>query len=213
MTAFLFDLDGTLADTLPLILRAAQLALAEFGVEATDEKIISLIGVPLVETGEILLGAGRGEEYRECYHKHFLTLDSSNLAAFPGIKELLAELERRGASLACVTSKRREPTENTLVKIGLREFFPVVIAAESSEHHKPHGEPALLALAALGVKEKKALFIGDSVFDVGCAQNAGLPCCAVTWGAEKEQRLREAGAACIAHDVAELAEILLSQLI
>jgi len=209
MTAYLFDLDGTLADTLPLIIQSSRLALTEFQRETTDEEIIALIGVPLLETGEILLGEGMGEIYRECYHRHFSSLDSSGLRAFPGMAELLAELSAAGGKLACVTSKRRIPAEQTLTQTGLRAFFSALICAESCEKHKPHAEPALIALRLLQATEEKAIFIGDSVFDIGCAVNAGIISCGVTWGAEQEQRLIQAGADHIAHDTGELRAILL----
>lgn len=212
MTAYLFDLDGTLADTLPLIVESSQLALAELGRRATDEKIISLIGMPLLETGEVLLGPGQGELYRDCYQKHFATLDSSALAAFPGLSELLAALASRGGKLACVTSKRRGPTQRTLAQIGLGQYFSVVVTAEDCERHKPHGEPALTALTQLDATGEKAIFIGDSKFDVGCAHHAGLPCCGVTWGAEDEARLKEAGADWVARTVEELGQILFAEL-
>lgn len=209
MTAYLFDLDGTVADTLPFIVQASHLALRELGHDTTDERIISLIGIPLLETGEILVGQGEGETYRECYHKHFQTLDSSSMAAFPGIEDLLAELKTAGGKLACVTSKRRVPTEKSLIQVGLRHYFSVIVSAEDTERHKPHGEPARLALELLEAQGEEAIFIGDSRFDIGCAKNAGLPSCAVTWGADSEQQLREAGANYVAHTAEELRGILL----
>ena len=211
MTAYLFDLDGTLADTLPLILYSSRLALAELQRETTDEEILALIGVPLLETGEILLGKGMGELYRECYHKHFSSLDSSGLRAFPGLAELLDELSAAGGKLACVTSKRHIPAQNTLKQIGLLAYFSALVCAESCENHKPHAEPALMALKLLQAAEEKAIFIGDSVFDIGCAVNAGIASCGVTWGAENEQRLIQAGATHIAHNTGELRAILLAE--
>ena len=212
MTAYLFDLDGTLADTLPIILQSSRLALAELGREISDERITALIGVPLLETGELLLGPGQGELYLECYQRHFLSLNIDSLSAFPGLAELLAKLKAGGGKLACVTSKRLQPAEATLIQIGLWPYFAVLVGAESTDTHKPHPAPALKALELLEAQGEKALFIGDSIFDIGCAHNAGLLSCGVTWGAGEEQQLKEAGAAFIAHTVEELAAILLAEL-
>lgn len=210
MTAFLFDLDGTLADTLPIIITSSRLALQELGhPEITDAQIISLIGVPLFETGEILLGEGKGDLYRSTYHSHFLTLDQSGLRAFPGIAELLRALEQAGAKLACVTSKRLGPAERTLAQLRLRAYFQALVTAESCENHKPDPAPALLALSLLGAEQERGVFVGDSVFDIGCGKNAGLTCCGVTWGAETADGLREAGADYVVDTVAELQEVLL----
>lgn len=210
MRAFLFDLDGTLADTLPIIVQTSRLALQEMGHDAiTDAQIIALIGVPLIETGEILLGEGQGIAYKDCYHKHFRTLDQSHLRPFTGIPELLQELQERGDKLACVTSKRRQPAERTLAQLGLAVYFPVLITAESAPQHKPQPEPALLALRELGADVEQGVFIGDSVFDIGCGKNAGLVTCGVTWGAETATGLRQAGADYLVNTVAELRQVLL----
>jgi len=212
MTAYLFDLDGTLADTVPIIVQASRLAGAELGLEVSDEQIIALIGVPLLETGEILLGPGQGERYRDCYQKHFFAIDMNGLTAFPGLAGLLARLTSGGGKLACVTSKRQKSAELTLQQIGLLPYFPVIVCAENTTRHKPEAEPALVALDLLEAAGEKAIFIGDSVFDIGCAQNAGILSCGVTWGAGSEEQLRSTGATNIAHTTEELAATLLAAL-
>lgn len=212
MTAYLFDLDGTLADSLPIILKSSRLALEELGQEISDAQIIALIGVPLIESGELLLGPGRGELYRDCYQKHFSSLDTSSLTAFPGLAGLLSRLTAGGGKLACVTSKRQKPAENTLAQIGLLPFFPVLVCAENTKLHKPDAAPALTALDLLHAQGEKAVFVGDSIFDIGCAQNAGILSCGVTWGAGEEQQLTAAGANYIAHTTEELTAILLAEL-
>ncbi|MCL1906028.1 MAG: HAD-IA family hydrolase, partial [Clostridiales bacterium] len=174
--------------------------------------IIALIGVPLVESGEVLLGPGLGERYRDCYQKHFATLDTGSLAAFPGLDALLAKIKAGGGKLACVTSKRRKAAESSLAQIGLLPYFQVLICAENTERHKPDPEPAVAALDMLDAQGEKAVFIGDSVFDIGCGKNAGLLACGVTWGAGEERQLVESGADCIAHSVEELARLLLAEL-
>lgn len=212
MTAYLFDLDGTLADTLPIILQTSRLTLDELGRDISDAQIISLIGVPLLESGEILLGPGQGESYRKLYQKHFMTLDMSNLAAFPGVAKLLSLLTAGGGKLACVTSKRQKTAAATLAQVGLLCYFPVLVCAEDTERHKPDAAPARKALDLLNAQEEKAIFIGDSIFDIGCAQNAGLLSCGVTWGAAEKMQLIEAGADYIAHNIEELAAILKAEL-
>lgn len=209
MTAYLFDLDGTLADSLPIILQSSRLALDELGREVSDAQIISLIGVALVEAGEVLVGTGQGERYRECYQKHFTSLDTGSLTAFPGWSELLDKLAASGGKLACVTSKRRKAAESTLAQIGLSPYFPVVVCAENTKYHKPYPDPALMALELLEAQGETAVFIGDSIFDIGCGKNAAMISCGVTWGAGEEQQLLEAGADYIAHTMEELTAILI----
>ncbi|MCL1816068.1 MAG: HAD-IA family hydrolase [Clostridiales bacterium] len=214
MTAFLFDLDGTLADSIDIILQSSRMALEELGYpQISDAQITSLIGVPLLDTGERILGPGLGELYRECYQKHFLSLDIGKLNAFPGLAKTLAHLKAQGGKLACVTSKRRFAAESSLKAIGLADYFSALVCAESTEQHKPAAEPAHKALAMLNACAEKAIFIGDSIFDIGCARNAGILSCGVLWGAGNEQELTQAGADYIAHTVGELDSILDSQLL
>lgn len=209
MTALLFDLDGTVVDSLPAILQTARRALDELGRnDISDRQIRSLIGVPIIETGEILLGQGQGQVYRECYQKHFAALGYDGLRCFADMPELLAELKAKGTKLACVTSKRRQATELTLAAAGLSNTFAAIITANDCENPKPSPEPAYLALKQLQTAaDKSVIFIGDSRFDIACGQSAGLSTCAVTWGAGTLEELQ--GADYIAHNVAELRQILL----
>jgi len=93
MTAFLFDLDGTLHDSVPVICHVSQLAYAELGLERSLEEIKKTIGVPLVKTGEELFGPGNGDLYRLTYQRIYQEQESLfPLRAFPGIPEMLSAL-------------------------------------------------------------------------------------------------------------------------
>jgi pyrophosphatase PpaX len=212
MTALLFDLDGTVVDSLPSILHTARLALDDLGrSDISDEQVRSLIGVPILETGEILLGAGQGPAYAQSYQKFFTDVGYTGLRCFNGLPELLAELQTNGAQLACVTSKRRNATKLTLEGCGLSDTFKAVVTAEDCTNPKPDPEPAYLALEQLQTPaSKQVVFIGDSRFDIACGQAAGLTTCAVTWGAGTKEEL--ANADYIADDVGQLREILLELL-
>jgi len=208
MSALIFDMDGTLADTIPFILAASHGALIEVGKDVSDATILSYIGLPLIATGEDFLGTGRGEEYLDLYQKHFLSAPYSP-QPFPGIIEMMRDLHSAGKKLAIATSKRQAAAEETVAHIGVGEFFDVLVTYESNCGHKPGPGPALKAMELLAAKPEESIFIGDSMFDINCAKNAGIASCGVTWGAADEQELREGGATFIAHTVDQLRQILL----
>ena len=218
MTAFLFDLDGTLHDSVPVICHVSQLAYAELGLERSLEEIKKTIGVPLVKTGEELFGPGNGDLYRLTYQRIYQEQESLfPLRAFPGIPEMLSALRERGARLAVVTSKRHQLTLENLETTGLLPLVEVVVDAQSTDKHKPDPEPALLALKQLGCLPEQqsclpeqGVFIGDSLFDLGCGRNAGLKTVAVSWGAGIRQELADFQPDFLCDTVEELQQVLLS---
>jgi len=209
MKAFIFDLDGTLNDSVPLIVNTALQAYQELGVEITEEEIKSYIGIPLIETGEHFLGPGRGEEYLDAYFRYYDPA-AYPMRAFPGIVELLRQLRRRGARLAVATAKRHQMALETIDSIGLAGLLDALVDSEATERRKPFADPALKALELLEAEPEQTLFIGDSVHDIQCAHHAGIRACAVTWGAGIRRELVAAEPEYMVDSVAELSELLLS---
>lgn len=208
MQTILFDLDGTVADSIPVILETSRLGCLDLGIPWDENRVKGLIGLPLLDTGELLLGKGRGQEYFEAYHHHFQKTMEAGLRAFAGMPELLAHLHKQGKRLALVTSKKLPATTLSLQLLGMEQTFDLVITADSGCGFKPSPEPALAVLAQLGTPAAQAAFVGDSHFDMLCAKRAGLRAIGVAWGADSRLELREAGADAIATTVAELADLL-----
>ena len=181
MATFIFDLDGTLADTVPIIRRVARITSEQYGIPTSDEDIDRYIGVPLIVTGEEVLGKGRGEEYTLAYAKNYQA-HKSELQAFPGIVEMIQKLDKEGAKLAIATSKREKPAHETLKLIGIAPYFQVILNSESGCGYKPAAGPALKAMELLGSSPEESWFIGDSLHDIACGQAAGIGTIGVTWG-------------------------------
>ncbi|MEG1537022.1 MAG: HAD-IA family hydrolase, partial [Clostridiales bacterium] len=207
MSALIFDLDGTLSDSLPLIVEASQGALAEAGVTVSRDRIISYIGFPLVDTGELLLGSGRGQEYFDLYQKHYHASDKK-LMAFPGIVEMLQALKLAGHQVAIATSKKELSAMESLAQIGVVSLLDAVVTVDSACGIKPGPGPALKAMALLQASPERSLFVGDSLHDLRCAKAAGVAFVGVTWGACSKEQLLLAEADYIAEDVADLTRIL-----
>ncbi len=178
----LFDLDGTVIDSVALIRESHRHAVASvLGTSLPDETLVALVGRPLidqmrqfsVEHAEELLRV-----YREWNHAHTHDL----LLAYEGMDRLLSELRAHGRTLGIITSKSGPTVDLAFDVLPLRHHFAVVIAAEDTDRHKPDPAPIHAAIARLGADPTRACYVGDAPFDIQAAQAAGVTAIAVTWG-------------------------------
>ncbi len=194
--AVLFDLDGTLADTIPLILTCfRQTMLKHRPREEPDEaRLLASIGRPLCDTmHDFEPDPIEADRLRATYMAFQHTVHDEMVTAFPGAVEEVERLVGRGTPIAIVTSKGREMTDRTMCVCGLTPHFSTVITATDVVHAKPHPEPVFMALEALGVGVgRRVLFVGDSPHDIHAGKAAGVTTMAVPWGATSEAGLRAA---------------------
>lgn len=211
MKGFIFDLDGTLSDTIPLIVTTARRAYADLGLEISEDQIKSHIGVPLLETGEHFLGPGRGQEYLQAYMRHYYD-DDFKLLPFAGAVDLLTALRQRGAKLAVATAKRHAAAQESISAIGIAHLLDAVVDCECTVLHKPHADPALTAAQRMELAPADCMFIGDSCHDLLSGHAAGMTACGVTWGAGRREELMAAAPEYIVDSMDELSQLLLGLL-
>ncbi|MEW6554709.1 MAG: HAD-IA family hydrolase [Actinomycetota bacterium] len=182
LSVLLFDLDGTLADTIELIIFCFRETLRILELPPrSDGQILSEIGRPLhLQARDI--DRGRADEIFSLYQNLYSQHHDEMVREFPGIRESLAGLRERGYRLGVVTSKRDFSALPDLAFFRLDGFFEVVITADDTTLHKPHPEPVLEALDRLATVPAQATFIGDSPYDLRCARAAGVLAGAVAWG-------------------------------
>ena len=192
----LFDLDGTLIDSIELILCAAEHAFAgRIGRAPTREEFRSGIGTPLASQfgpyctndDDLQLLIGRYREFQLAHHDRLTS-------CYAGIVDAVRVLRENGDALAVVTSKVNAMAMRALRYVGLADAFPVVIGCDATTRHKPEAEPVLLALERLAVEPGRAIFFGDSPYDILAGRAAGVTSVAVVWGAFSREALEEAGA-------------------
>ncbi|EMS73050.1 HAD-IA family hydrolase [Ruminiclostridium cellobioparum] len=177
-----FDLDGTLIDTVPLILESFNYTfMHHFGETRPEAETISYIGIPLIKhLGEIY--PGKEEELAMTYREYNDRKHDSSIGVFLGICQLIKTLYEKGIVLGVVTSKRRELAVRGLKLFNLMDYFAFVNGSEASQKHKPEGEPLLKAMEAVNALNKEeVLYVGDSPLDILCAKNAGVRSAAVAW--------------------------------
>lgn len=202
-----FDLDGTLSDSVEMILQSSKSTHSRMGLSWDKEAVSAFIGRPLVETAACF-APGREAEYLENFKEFNIMYMPKMIKPFPGVPALLARLQETGARLAIVTSRHQWGADWSLEILGLDGLFDAVLGAETTEKHKPNAEPALLALEKLGVAPADAVFIGDAAVDIGCGKAAGMATIGVGWGVAGES-LSAAEPDYFVRDVNELSRLLL----
>ena len=206
--AILFDMDGTLLDTLTDMQAAVNYILEKYGYPTrTLEEVRRFVG-----NGNRLLAAravpeGTPEETVERvlqnFHKHYRTLCAVHTRPYEGVTELLKRLRAAGVRTAVISNKADYAVQALAVR-----YFPGLFDAVAGEkegiRRKPAPDGVLAALRTLGIDRKDAVYVGDSDVDVETARNAGLSCIAVAWGFRTEEVLRRSGAETVAHTMDEL---------
>lgn len=207
--AVLFDLDGTLIDSLELLVRSMQHAFAGYPGPAPDVGTwVSYIGRTLwwqfsqfAPESEIPALVQRYRDFQTA-NLHRLT------RCYDGIPLLVARLHEDGHPLGVVTSKIERIARQSLDVVALSPFLDVVVGADSTVLHKPDPEPVRFALERLALTPGQAVFVGDSPFDVLAGNAAGVATVAVTWGAASLEALLAAAPTHVAGSVDELDRLL-----
>ena len=179
----LFDLDGTLIDSGPIILESMQHAVRTvLGREIPREQLGLTIGGQGIVAQMQAIDAEHADELLEVYKAHNDGLHDT-LVAFDDLLALLPRLRAEGRRLGIVTAKRHRTVALALDRFpALREEFDTVVAHEDTERHKPEPEPVLLAVDRLGGTPADAAYVGDSPFDIRAAKAAGAFAVGVGWG-------------------------------
>lgn len=204
----LFDLDGTVLDTVELIRASHAHAVREvLGVELPDEELMAGIGTPLREQMEVF-SAERADELFHVYRAWNHANTARLIERYPGVDEVLLELEAEGARLGIVTSKMLDAVELAFAALPPPIVWDVVITTEDTPLHKPHPAPLIAALERLEGAPAEAVYVGDSPFDLQAARAAGMAGIGVTWGAFGRAALEAEEPLVVVDTPAELLEAL-----
>lgn len=204
----LFDLDGTLADTIHLIVESYNHTLATIGLHRDPDEIRSWIGRSLVETFEDV-DPVRAPELDRTYREWNLAHTDRLIRRYAGVPELLSALAEAGATMGVVTSKRRATAARAMVAVGIEGMLPILAGLEDTSTHKPDPAPLRHALDQLGADPADCVYVGDAAVDVLAARAAGMASVAVTWGAGLRPTLVAADPDHLVDGVDELAGLLL----
>lgn len=193
-----FDLDGTLLDTLDDLTDAVNAALTDFFLPVrTKEAVRGFIGNGVAKLMERAVGEPNYEkqtEILECFKAYYKAHCADKTKPYTGIPELLTALQNKGVACAVLSNK-----SDFAVKLLAEQYFPDAFAMTVGENEaagirkKPAPDALFAVLNTLGVAKEKALYVGDSEVDIQTAKNAGVACVSVTWGFKDKDFLRQNG--------------------
>ena len=211
-TSVLFDLDGTLLDTLGDLTAAMNRTLTRHGLpERTRQQMRTALGNGARRLMELSVPAGTDGALFETllaeYNADYAAHCRIETAPYPGVDALLRQLHAQGCKLAIVSNK-----PDKAVRALRTEFFadtvPIAVGEKQGIRRKPAPDTLLAAMAQLGAERTSTVYVGDSEVDIATARAAGLPCISVLWGFRDRDVLEQAGAQQFAADAGELARLL-----
>ena len=206
----LFDLDGTLIDSGPIILASMQHAVRTvLDREIAYEELAATVGGQGLVAQMSELDPDRVDELIEVYREHNDPLHET-LEAFAGMVEVLPRLRSEGRRLGIVTAKRHRTVALAFDRFPwLEDQFEVVIGHEDTDRHKPDPDPVLEALTRLDATPDESAYVGDSPFDIRAAKAAGAFAIAVSWGGiHSDGRLLAEGPDAVVHTPEELLDVV-----
>lgn len=208
----IFDLDGTILDTLEDLTDSVNYALSNNNFQSrTIEEVKSFVGNGIYKLIERAMPDSTQDEIIEKVFEDFKTYYAIHCAdktrPYTGINELFNELKSMGCLIAVVSNKA-----DFAVQELCKQYFPNMIDAATGEREgikrKPASDGIDKVLSILNIEKEEAIYIGDSEVDIQTAQNAGLNMIAVAWGFREKVFLEENGAKCIVHTPNEILEYI-----
>lgn len=184
-------MDGTLIDSIDLLVESMEFAYGDRSVRPPVDEWIAAIGTPLdamlrrwaTDDDDVLALRARYREFQFANHDRMTR-------AYPGAVELVRDLHAAGHPMAVVTSKLEYGARKSLEFIGIAECFGAVVGIDATTRHKPEPEPVWCALEQLGAPTReRTVFIGDSVHDMLAGRAAGVHTAAALWGPSSRAQL------------------------
>ncbi|OQY33179.1 MAG: hypothetical protein B6241_08745 [Spirochaetaceae bacterium 4572_59] len=190
---YLFDIDGTLLDTMELIYQTFHYSCNKYaGLDLDRETVWSAVGIPLDTQLEMYLG-DLGDDLKKVFNIHEdyqRSIYQEFLKIFPGVRETLGALFAKGKGLGVVTSRTMPSLMRYLSHFDIDQYFSVFITPECSDKHKPEPDPVLLALEKFGTRPEETLFLGDAEVDILSGSRAGVDTAFAKWGPNRLEDLK-----------------------
>lgn len=178
-----FDFDGTLLNTDRLIINSWQAVFRNYRGENGDEDLIlSTFGETVAHTMRKLFPEINQNEAMELYRTYQREHSRGAYSLYPGVAELIDNLIEKGFKTSIVTSRLKKTTFQYLNEMGIEDKFDLVLTADDVDMHKPDPKPLLKAMEKLGTSKEDTIMLGDTKFDIGCCNNAGVDSVLVEWG-------------------------------
>lgn len=209
----IFDFDGTLCDTRSNIIIAFRATMEHLGLEMRDEETCgATIGLTLRDGFKSMypdFDDAKIDYCVETYRQIFAERRKELMPdLFPGVKETLEALRKRGYRMTIATSRLTDSLMLFMRHHGIDHYFEYAVGSDSVTHHKPHPEPALKTLRELNIAPSEAIMVGDMPVDIAMAHNAGIRAIGVDYGNATREELEAAKADWIVDSITKILEII-----
>lgn len=216
--ALLFDLDGTLVDSVPDLAAAIDAMLVDRGyAPAGEQRVRHWVGngaVKLVQRaltharqGDDPIQSNEPQDWQsahQCFLKHYGRLSPDFSCLYPGVHEAITVWHQQGVAMAVVTNKPKQFVPEILQHFALDIFFPVIVGGDCLPQRKPSPEPLYFACEQLSVSASECIMIGDSKNDVGAARAADMPVACVSYGYNHGEPIEQSGPDIVVDSLVEL---------
>ncbi len=204
----LWDMDGTVLDTLEDLWAAVNVSLRHFSLpQASREAVRAGLGNGAAYLISCVAPEDRRQEVLAFYKPWYDAHCNIKTAPYPGILPLMKALRQRGGRQAIISNKP-DPAVQELARAYFPGLLDFCVGESESVRRKPNPDAALRAVEQMGLSPSDCVYIGDTEVDLATAKNAGLDCIAVTWGFRSRAQLLSAGAVRLADSCEELAALL-----
>lgn len=206
----LFDLDGTLTDSMEGVIRSAQYMQEKLGMPVWSfDDLQFMVGPPLIETftKEFGMELKAAENGIEVFRERYATIGLFENQVFPGIVELLKALQKKGKRMAVATSKKEDLAVQILEHFGIAQYFSVIGGDMRELGRDTKAKVIDYVLETLQATKDDVIMVGDRKFDIVGAHAIGIPCIAVEWGYGDRAEFEAHGADYIAATTEEVANL------
>ena len=206
----LFDLDGTLTDSMEGVIRSAQYMQEKMGLRVWDyEELRFMVGPPLIEsfTKEFEMPFEEAEKGIEVFRERYSTIGLFENKVFPGVMELLEDLQKKGKRMAVATSKKEDLAVQILEHFGIAKYMEVIGGDMRELGRDTKAKVIEYVLETMQAEKEDIIMVGDRKFDIVGAHELGIPCIAVEWGYGDREEFEAYGADIIAATTEDVANL------
>ncbi len=203
----IFDIDGTLTSTNELIFASFNYVAEKYlNRTFSDKELISFFG----PTEDVILKQWCGENYEKARKDYYDFYSEHHHMAdlYPGIKEILKDVKSKNIFLSIYTGKGKDAATITLKKLGIYDYFDLIITGDDVKEHKPSPEGIHIFLEKFNLKKEEVLMIGDAISDIKAARKAGIEIASVVWDTYAKEEIMKLGSDYVFNTVDELKEYL-----
>ncbi len=208
--AVIYDLDGTLLNTLDDLTASVNYAMGVFGYpEHTAQRVREMLGNGMEQLLRLAVPEGAPwEEALAVFKRHYAEHANDRTCPYDGVEEMLETLRQAGVKQAIVSNKG-DPFVKELNQRHFSRWISVAVGEQPGIRRKPWPDSVLHIMQQWACEPSRVLYVGDSEVDVETARNAGVDCASVVWGFRTEEQLCKVGATLLIHDANELGRLIL----